>query len=163
MKLTPLTPAIGTIFSDINITHLNDSELSFIKETLVRSKVIFFKNQSISIEQLLLFSQHFGELMTLPYIKPMDEFPQVIRVLKKAEEINMGVFGGDWHSDFSFLAEPPRYSILLSEVIPPQGGDTLWINMASAWDKLDQQFKESNSETNRSFMLVLLMVLRMRP
>ena len=45
----------------------------------------------------------------------------------------MGTFGGDWHSDFSFLEAPPKASILYAEEIPSLGGDTLWIDMERAW------------------------------
>jgi taurine dioxygenase len=71
----------------------------------------------------------------------MDGFPNVIRVLKEADEINMGVFGGDWHSDFSFLDEPPMASILYASEIPASGGDTLWINMAQAWEALPTELR----------------------
>ena len=53
-------------------------------------------------------------------------------MLKEADEVNMGVFGGDWHSDFSFLPAPPCASILYAEQVPEVGGDTLWIDMGRA-------------------------------
>jgi taurine dioxygenase len=67
----------------------------------------------------------------------MEGEPEVIRVLKEADETG-GVFGGDWHTDFSFLEAPPAGSILAGEVIPPYGGDTLWASSASAWEALPQ-------------------------
>jgi taurine dioxygenase len=53
----------------------------------------------------------------------------------------MGVFGGDWHSDFSFLEAPPSLSILYAAEIPPLGGDTVWCNMAAAYAALDHELK----------------------
>jgi taurine dioxygenase len=51
----------------------------------------------------------------------------------------MGVFGGDWHSDFSFLVAPPSASILFAEQVPAVGGDTLWIDMAQALRALPRE------------------------
>ena len=48
----------------------------------------------------------------------------------------MGVFGGEWHSDFSFLEKPPQASILFAEEIPDSGGDTLWVDMEQALQTL---------------------------
>jgi taurine dioxygenase len=53
----------------------------------------------------------------------------------------MGVFGGDWHSDFSFLEEPPMASILYSVEVPPVGGDTIWVNMARTYAWLPKETK----------------------
>ena len=65
---------------------------------------------------------------------------QVIRVYKGAEERG-GVFGGDWHTDFSFLEHPPAGSVLNAVETPPVGGDTVWISQAAAWDALPDALK----------------------
>lgn len=137
----PMTPTIGAKISCDDI--LNDSgQLAHeLYQALVQYKVVFIEDQSINKDQLCQFSEYFGELMRLPYIRPMESHPQIIAVLKEADEINMGVFGGDWHSDFSFLEQPPMASVLYSVEIPLLGGDTVWINMASAYAALSDQWK----------------------
>lgn len=110
-------------------------------QALIQYKVIFIRHQKLTEVQLCKFSEYFGSLMQLPYVRPMADYQNVIAVLKEADEINMGVFGGDWHSDFSFLPEPPMASILYSKEIPPVGGDTVWINMAAAFSALDEKQK----------------------
>ena len=66
----------------------------------------------------------------------MADDPEVIAVLKEANEAGGGVFGGDWHSDFSFLAKPPAGSVLVVVEVPPFGGDTLWANQELALETL---------------------------
>ncbi|MCP4982167.1 MAG: TauD/TfdA family dioxygenase [Gammaproteobacteria bacterium] len=127
-----MTPSLGIEISGIDIGRLNRGEFDQLYQHWLSYKVVFIRDQHIDLDQLQQFSRRFGELMQLPYIKPHENYPNVIRVLKQADEINMGVFGGDWHSDFSFLEAPPKASILLAEQLPPVGGDTLWIDMEHA-------------------------------
>lgn len=140
--INAITPSLGAEISGIDINQLDDADFENIRNAWLRHKVIFIHDQYLDLENLCRFSELFGDLMQLPYIMPVEGFPHVIRVLKKADEINMGVFGGDWHSDFSFLAEPPMASILYAEEIPPLGGDTLWVNMAQAWQALPDDLRD---------------------
>ncbi len=142
ISIQPLTPSIGAEISGVNLKELRQSTFDTIHECWLKYKLVFFREQDLGLDDLIEFSRRFGELMPLPYIQPMDTYPQVIRILKEADEINMGVFGGDWHSDFSFLAEPPMASILYGSDIPPLGGDTLWVNMAQAWKDLPENLRQ---------------------
>ena len=141
MQITPLTPQLGADVSGIDVRHLSDADLETLRRQWLRHKVVFLRDQSIDLEDLLQFSRRLGELMQLPYIAPYDGYPEIIRVLKEADEVGMGVFGGDWHSDFSFLAEPPSASILYAEQVPEVGGDTLWVDMASAFKTLPDRLR----------------------
>jgi len=145
ISIQPLTPSIGAEISGVDLRELKQSTFDTIHECWLKHKLIFFRGQDLNLDDLIQFSQGFGELMQLPYVKPMDGYPQVIRLLKEANEINMGVFGGDWHSDFSFLNAPPMASILYAEQVPPSGGDTLWVNMAQAWQTLPTHLHEKVS------------------
>jgi taurine dioxygenase len=68
----------------------------------------------------------------------MDEYPDIIAVLKEADERNISTFGNAWHSDFSFLEEPPLGSVLYAREVPAYGGDTLFANMYSAYEALSE-------------------------
>ena len=111
MQISPLTPTLGAEISGIDIRSLDQTGFDTLRRHWLDYKVIFLRDQNITLDDLQQFSQHFGDLMQLPYIKPHQDYPYIIRVLKQADEINMGVFGGDWHSDFSFLEAPPSASI----------------------------------------------------
>ena len=121
---------------------MDSSAFEQLRALWLRHKVIFLRQQNIDLDELMQFSQHFGELMQLPYIKSHDDYPYIIRVLKEADEVKMGVFGGDWHSDFSFLEAPPSASILYAEQVPEVGGDTLWIDMGAALAALPAEQKQ---------------------
>lgn len=139
IEINPLTPGFGAEISGVDVNRIDADEFEKIYRAWLEFKVIFLPFQNVGLDQLEQFSRRFGDLMQLPYIKPVDGHPDIIRVLKEADEINMGVFGGDWHSDFSFLVAPPKASILFAEQLPPIGGDTLWTDMSKALEHLDPE------------------------
>lgn len=138
VQILPLTPAIGAEIRGLDIGSMKASDFPAVRSAWLRHKVLFLPGQSLDLDGLERFSRRFGELMQLPYIRPVEGHPKVIRVLKEAHEVNMGVFGGEWHSDFSFLPVPPSASILYSVDTPPFGGDTLWVNMSLALQRLPE-------------------------
>jgi taurine dioxygenase len=72
----------------------------------------------------------------VPFIEPVAGHAEVIAVVREASERQGFTFGGLWHSDFSFLAEPPMGSVLHALEVPPYGGDTLWANQYQAFETL---------------------------
>jgi taurine dioxygenase len=107
-----------------------------IKTALVERGVLAFRGQRLTPERLVEVSAAFGPLLRVPYVEPMPGHPDIIAVLKEAEETAISVFGGDWHSDYSFLERPPFATLLYGLETPPAGGDTLWADMRVAYDAL---------------------------
>ncbi|MEM1199592.1 MAG: TauD/TfdA family dioxygenase [Pseudomonadota bacterium] len=142
LTVTPLTSAIGAEVEGADLTEPLSSEVAEeLRALLARHHVLFFRAQHLDLDQQKRLTEGFGPLLTLPYVTPMEGEPQVIRVFKGAEERG-GVFGGDWHTDFSFLERPPAGSVLSAHTVPPTGGDTLWVSQAAAWDALPVPLQE---------------------
>lgn len=143
IDIRPLTPCLGAEINGLDVTRLDAASFDALYRAWLDRKVLFLRDQRLDLDQLQDFSRRFGELMRLPYIKPHPDHPDVIRVLKAADEVGMGTFGGDWHTDFSFLEAPPKASILYAEEIPPLGGDTLWVDMARACAALPDELRDA--------------------
>ncbi|MGD8347855.1 MAG: TauD/TfdA family dioxygenase [Gammaproteobacteria bacterium] len=141
-EILPLTPTLGAEIRGLDAARIDDDTFPSLYRAWLDYKVLFLRDQQLDLQQLQDFSARFGELMQLPYIKPHPDHPNVIRVLKQADEVGMGTFGGDWHTDFSFLEAPPKASILYAEDIPPVGGDTLWIDMSRACEALPEELRD---------------------
>ncbi len=142
MKEHPLTGAIGAEITGIDLRQaISDDLAGSLRDALARHQALFFRDQRLSLEQLKVLTRAFGPPMRLPYVQPLEGEPEIIRVLKEADERG-GVFGGDWHTDFSFLERPPAGSILSADVIPPHGGDTVWVSQAAAWEALPAPLRQ---------------------
>lgn len=143
MKVEHLTGVIGARISGIDVRSLTDSEFVELRRLACDFGVVFLPNQSLSVSEQVDFSHRFGPAAQSPFIEPSPDHPEVIKVLKEASDGKAFNFGGAWHSDFSFLATPPSFTILHALDIPPYGGDTLWSCMATAFDVLSVQQKET--------------------
>ena len=76
-----------------------------------------------------------------PFVAPLERRPYVIRVIKEpADQLN---FANAWHTDLSYLPEPPSYTLLHAWDVPPFGGDTVWANQYLAYETLSGGLKET--------------------
>jgi taurine dioxygenase len=88
----------------------------------------------------LAFARRFGDLVTYPMVKGLDDYPEIAPVIKlEHQTVN---FGGIWHSDTTYLPQPPMGAILVARELPPKGGDTLFANMVMAYEALPEAMKE---------------------
>ena len=98
--------------------------------------MIFLRGQELSPEQFLRFAQAMGEPVEYPFVKGLPGYPVIIEVKKLENERTN--FGGIWHSDTTYLEQPPMGSILLARELPPFGGDTLFASQYAAWEALSE-------------------------
>ncbi len=140
MRIKQIAGALGAELLDIDLsTPLSDPQVAAIRQALLDHCVIFFRDQTITPAQQVAFARAFGEIVDYPMIKPLPGHPEIIPVIKEANEtVN---FGGLWHTDTAYLAQPPLGSILLAREVPPFGGDTLFANGYLAYEGLSDGLK----------------------
>jgi taurine dioxygenase len=137
MRIAPVG-VVGAEISGVDLARLDDRAFAQIKQAFLDHLVLFFRDQRLSPEQQVALTRRFGPILRVPYVAHLPEHPDIIAVLKEAEERQVSTFGNAWHSDFSFLEEPPAGSLLYALETPPQGGDTLWANMYMAYETLSE-------------------------
>ena len=135
IRVQPLSPALGAEISGVDLGEpLIDDTIAEIRRAFLEHLVIFFHDQSLTPEQYLRFARTMGKPSEYPFVKGLDEYPEITEVIKKEDErVN---FGGIWHSDTTYLERPPMGTMLYARVIPTQGGDTLFANMVMAYETL---------------------------
>ena len=136
LQIRPVTPHLGAEVNGISLRHAPDSALAEVQEAFAAHGVLFFPEQNLSPDDLLAVTARFGGVLRVPYVQGMDSHPDIIAVLKEADERRISTFGGTWHSDFSFLPEPPDATLLQAAELPPVGGDTIWANQYLAYETL---------------------------
>lgn len=138
IKAQPLTGVFAAEISGINLASLSDGDLAELRVVMCAHEVVVVRGQTLEPAQQSAFSARLGPFGEVPFIATMDEFPEVIRVVKEADEGAAFNFGGAWHSDFSFQNEPPSFTILSAVDVPPWGGDTCFASMTAAWNALHE-------------------------
>ena len=135
MMIRRIAGALGAELHGVDLTQtLSAEQQREIRDALLQNQVIFFRDQDLTPQQFMVFAQTMGQPIEYPFVKGLEGFPCVIEVKKlEHEKVN---FGGIWHSDTTYLPQPPMGSMLLAKEIPPYGGDTLFANQYLAWEAL---------------------------
>jgi taurine dioxygenase len=135
LTVEPAAGALGAYVAGIDLREPQDAAgLAGLRAALDEHLVVFLPDQDLSLDQLERFTDELGGRDVTPFVKPLDDRPMVIRVIKEAtDELN---FANAWHTDLSYLAAPPSYTILHGHDIPSHGGDTLWSNQYLAFETL---------------------------
>ena len=136
MEATRLTGVMGVRIDGIDVRNLSDAELAELRALVCEHEVAHITRQSLTPQEQVDFSLRLGPAADSPFIEPIAEHPEVIKVLKLATDGNVLNFGGAWHSDFSFQPNPPAFTILHALDIPDYGGDTCFSSMTAAYAAL---------------------------
>ncbi len=124
MRIVPLSPALGAEVHGVDLSTASAPLLASIQAAFLRYGVLVFRKQSLDSQAFLSFASRLGNPVEYPFVKGLDAFPKIIEVKKLPHErVN---FGGVWHSDTTYLPEPPKATLLLARQIPDVGGDTLF-------------------------------------
>jgi taurine dioxygenase len=119
---------------------LSAAEVAEIRAAWLQHQVIAFPEQAMAIEDIERFATFMGPNGEDPYIEAIPGHPRVVQVKREADE-KAPIFAETWHSDWSFLKAPPAATVLYGNIIPPQGGDTMFANQYAAWDGLPAAMK----------------------
>lgn len=134
VTVRPVAPACGAEIRGLDVR--DDDALDVLLPALAGHAVVFVRDQFLTPDEQVALTARMGQVLRVPYIRHLDEHPDVIAVLKEADEQRISTFGGTWHSDFSFLDEPPSYTLLHAVELPECGGDTLWASQYAAYETL---------------------------
>lgn len=135
LDIKPIAGALGAEIGGVDLSKDLDADCTAaIRQALLDHLVIFFRDQTLTPARFSGFARRFGDPVAYPFVKGLDGFPEIIAVAKlEHERLN---FGGVWHSDTTYLEQPPMGSLLYARELPPYGGDTLFANQYLAYETL---------------------------
>ena len=141
ITVTPIAGSLGAEIGNVDLAADNpEGVYSEIHRALLENLVIFFRDQNITPDQQLAFARRWGDLHQHPFMKGMEDYPDILEIKKLPTDKKN--FGGGWHSDQMFAPKPAMGTILLARETPDAGGDTLFANMYDAYDALSDGMKK---------------------
>ena len=140
ITVSPLTPAIGAEIGNVDLGQVTDQEIIDIRAALLKHKVVFFREQTLSQAQHIGLARGFGELEIHPATPSSQSNPEVLHIAHGPESKGQENF---WHSDVTWREKPSLGAILKAVKVPAVGGDTLFANMVLAYELLPENMKEA--------------------
>ena len=141
IEVLPLASAMGAEIRGVSIAGLTDEQFLEVEDALYRHKMIYFRDQDMTFDDQEQFTLRFGEFGVDAYTTGTEGHRNVQPLIKEAETRLQHIFGSGWHTDSPFIETPPSVSTLYGVDIPPYGGDTMWCNLALAYDYLSDTMK----------------------
>ncbi|MCX5259170.1 TauD/TfdA family dioxygenase [Streptomyces canus] len=138
IEIRKVTARIGAHVSGVDISRpLDEETATALRDALNVHKALVFSDVNLDDEGQQAFARQFGELTTAhPTVPAVDGAPNVLPV--DSEE---GRAANNWHTDVTFVLNPPQASTLRSLTIPPYGGETLIANSAAAYRNLPEPLR----------------------
>ena len=139
MQIEPLAGALGADIRGVDLRKLDDTGWREIQHAFLQYAVLAIRDQQLEPADLMQVGARFGEPCYYPFVTGLDGFPFIFEVVKEEHEtVN---FGGNWHSDTTYLAQPPLATLLYAVETPKHGGDTLFASTAAAYDALSAEMR----------------------
>jgi taurine dioxygenase len=146
LTIRPLGEALGLEIGRANLNRVTAAQMADIAECFDRASALLIRGQALSPEALVAFSRRLGELDEAPVNEAgktvVDGLPElyVVSNIKDAAGVPIGSLGvGEavWHTDMSYLENPPDASLLYAVEVPAEGGNTWVAGMAAALEGMD--------------------------
>jgi alpha-ketoglutarate-dependent taurine dioxygenase len=149
VKIIPTGASLGAEISGLDLRSVSDGDFDRIHRSWVENLVLLFRGQTLSDDDLIAFSRRFGALDWAPvqetgrrFVDGHPEIYVVSNVIENGEPIgSLGAGEAVWHTDMSYIADPPKASMLYAIEVPPKGGDTGFVNMYAAYQSLSPELK----------------------
>lgn len=145
--VTPLTESIAAAVSGLDLAVPLDAQTrNAIYDAFLRHKILVFRDQDLTKDQQVAFTEQFGTLERHTTRNRGTSDHPLVHVVSNLDAAGkpMGKVRSDmWHTDKSFRPEPSLATILHARTLPPDGGDTLFADMAAAYDTLPADEKSA--------------------
>jgi taurine dioxygenase len=149
LGVAPTGAGIGAEVTGIDLRCLSEDEFAAIRRAFVAHSVLLFCGQRLGDDDLIAFSRRFGALDWAPIQENgrrfVDGKPEIYIVSNVVEDgVAIGSLGAGeavWHTDMSYLEDPPMASMLYAIEIPPAGGDTGFCGMYGGYAALSETMR----------------------
>ncbi|MCL9781169.1 TauD/TfdA family dioxygenase [Vibrio sp. S4M6] len=136
MNIQPLAKHLGAIVDGVDLRKITVSEFAQLHAAYLQFKVLFFRNQELSLLEHVSLAERFGEIEPPhPFFPCVDEDKRVSIIETSRGNPPSQSY---WHTDLTWQQVPSRCSILHAKHCPESGGDTIWTSMEAVWQSLTE-------------------------
>jgi taurine dioxygenase len=149
IDVIPTGAALGAEIRGVDLRSIDDPSFAAIDQAWLDHAVVLFRDQHLTDRDLIAFSRRFGELDQAPiqengrrFVDGIPEIYIVSNVKVNGEAIgSLGDGEAVWHTDMSYVATPPKASMLYAIEVPPRGGNTSFCSMYVIYGSLPADLK----------------------
>ena len=102
MKIRPIAKSLGAEVIDAQLVNMNEKTFFSVEKAFSRYLVLCFRDQRLKPSDLINLAKKFGGVGDTPYLAGLKDYPDVVPILKEANERSHHTFGSGWHTDFTF-------------------------------------------------------------
>jgi taurine dioxygenase len=150
MQIISVGTVLGASIDGVDLRTITLNDFATIYNAWLRHSVLLFRRQDLLDEDLIAFSRRFGELEWAPiqetgrrFVEGLPEIYIVSNVVENGRPIgSLGAGEAAWHTDMSYLEDPPKASMLYALEVPPRGGDTYFCSMYHLYESLPESLRQ---------------------
>jgi taurine dioxygenase len=154
IEVIPASAALGAEIRGVDLRAIDAAAFAAIHQAWLDHAVVLVRDQQLADADLIAFSRRFGELDQAPiqengrrFVEGYPEIYVVSNVVENGVAIgSLGAGEAVWHTDMSYLPDPPKASALYALEVPPAGGDTSFCTMYGAWDAMPDDLRATASK-----------------
>lgn len=151
LDITPTGAALGAEIRGIDLRAIDEATFAELHRAWLDHQVLLLRDQRLTDRDFIAFSRRLGDLDHAPMQENgrrfVEGFPEIYVVSNVVENgVAIGSLGAGeavWHTDMSYLPDPPKASVIYALEIPPSGGDTSFCTMYDAWEALPESLRQT--------------------
>src|SRR3954465_7689486 len=126
---------------------LDEATIAELRNLYAQYGVLVFRRQALSEAELASFCALFGELeltVRSDWASPATPEVTIISNLRDGSGNPLGGLGDgelQWHSDQSYMVQPATGAALYALELPPEGGETFWVDLRAAYGAMPRRLR----------------------
>ena len=140
MKVVPVSGALGAEVNGVDPRSLGPDAAAELRSILHEFQVIFLPTVNLTPDEQMELGRAFGDVGVFPVARLSGANEPMFQIISDGPGIPPEA--DYWHTDVTWIAEPPNYAVLHAEVVPERGGDTLWASMTAAYEALSPSMQD---------------------
>lgn len=137
-RLDPLTP-VGARLSDVRVGALDQRSVNELRRLLAEHGVLILPGLDVGDGEFLRFLKSFGRTAFTVGETPLPGFPELNIITNVGRERPPR---STFHTDTSYIRNPPAYTALRAVKVPRRGGHTVFSNQYAAYASLPARLRD---------------------